>query len=168
MQKTGIVNLSTTWIDYPDNESLAVAVYFSGCLHNCINCQNRDLAEHQPKEFNYLEAIEKKLKQNRTDKLVLSGGDPLFPLNLEATKNILNHFQDKSICIYTGYTIDYVKENQIKNFTFIKCGKYLISEQQISEKTNDYLKFASKNQELYNSDYKLLSQDGIFYFKGQL
>lgn len=160
-------NLQTTWLDYPDNVSLAVTFYTYGCIHKCKNCQNPSL---QTPVTSYPEGIIDEIleycKRNNTNKLVLSGGDCLLKgVNLDLTNRIIDQCKDKlDICIYTGYDIDYVRENLHKGFTFVKCGKYDENMKIESEKTDNYLQLASTNQELYDADYKLLSSNGKYYF----
>lgn len=163
-----------TFLDYPDNISHAVLVYFLGCEHPCYACQNIYL-----KDLNYSKGvvsydiyrtlaqdIEENLNKYRTNKIVLSGGDPLFKNNINFVRLFL-HYANLSgwdVIVYTGYDIEYVKEKYIENFTYIKCGQYDLSKKQESKKTNDYIQFASKNQKLYNSKYELISDDGKYYF----
>lgn len=159
--------LQTTWLDYPDNYSLAVIFYTYGCIHKCKNCHN--LALQTPVLAYSKELIEEILiycKRNNTNKLVLSGGDCLLKgANLSLTNAIIDKYRDVlDICIYTGYDIDYVKANVHKGFKFVKCGKYDENMKIESDKTDDYLQLASTNQKLYDGNYQLLSSNGRYYF----
>lgn len=161
------INLQTTWLDYPDNESLSVIFYTYGCIHKCKNCHNLDL--QTPVASYPSDTIDKILmycKRNNTNKLVLSGGDCLLKgVNLDLTNAIIDRCKDTlDICIYTGYDIDYVKTNVHKGFKFVKCGKYDENMKTESDKTDDYFQLASTNQELYDSNYQLLSSKGRYYF----
>lgn len=159
-----------TFLDYPNAIDHAVIIYMIGCDNNCISCHNLKF-----KDINYGEDIKElylselideikiQFKKNKTNKLILSGGDPLAKNNIEFTKNII-HFINKNVCIYTGKSIDFVKENNVFGFEYIKCGTYDETNKQISEKTDNYIQFASKNQELYGKDYKQLSINGRYYF----
>ena len=164
--------IQTTWLDYPDNESLAIIVCMIGCDNCCKGCQNLEL-----KDYNYtknvkiyendefIEELRKVALKNRTNKIVLSGGDPLSCFNINATKYILEKCGSEfDFCIYSGHNIDYVKNNNIKGFKFVKCGYFNISSFRKSEKTDDYIQFASPNQTLYNENYKPISENGIYYF----
>lgn len=165
-------NFSTTFLDYPDDESLAIIVCMIGCDNKCKGCQNPEL-----KDYNYLKGVtiydnddfiielKKHAIRNKTNKIVLSGGDPLSCFNIKSTKYILEKCgSELDICIYTGHDINYVKNNNVKGFKFIKCGYFDISNLQKSEKTDDYIQFASPNQELYDGDFNLLSKNGRYYF----
>lgn len=171
------IPITTTWVDYPDNISLAILVYFYGCNNNCSNCHNPffrgyenkyNIAKfHVKNVYQYLKEISISYK---TNKLVFSGGDPLFTKNIKFITKFLNlnsQYNIFDICIYTGHSIDYVRNYNITGFQYLKCGAYKEELKQVSEKTNEYIRFASENQELYDCNYTLLSNNGIFYFKGE-
>ena len=162
--------IQTTWLDYPDNESLAIIVCMMGCDNGCFMCQNKDFQDsnysNYTKEYsvdNFVKEIEYLCKKNKTDKIVLSGGDPLAPCNIDFTKEFLNKTL-LDVCIYTGHSIDYVKEHLVKGFKYIKCGKFDYKNLRESFKTDELIQFASPNQELYDENYNLLSENGIYKF----
>jgi organic radical activating enzyme len=158
------------FLDYPDPESFSIIVFVMGCEKHCVSCHNPQLQNYDykinTKKFcltDFKNEIQKALKKNNADSLVLSGGDPLGSRNIEFVKFFLLE-TNFSTCIYTGNDIEYVKQNDVKGFKFIKCGKFLESEKQVSEKTDNYLQFSSKNQQLYDSSYKLISTFGKHNF----
>ena len=159
------------FLDYPDNKSLAIVVYMLGCEHNCNGCQNLELQDINYSGYNVIEItldifknhIERVTNENRTNKLVLSGGDPLNDNNLDFTKEFLKS-TNFDVCVYTGYPIEYAQTLGLSNFKFLKCGRYMSYLNQRSIKTDDYLQFSSKNQELYDSDFRLVSKNGKYYF----
>lgn len=165
--KTPIIS----WIDYPNDEDVAIVWYFTGCGHNCHNCHNKELQTlkaYGSEEFTiekFFGLTEYYTKRNKTNKVVLEGGDPLFDINLNFTKDILNVNNRFDICVYTGYELDYVKKNNVNKFTFLKTGIYDEQLKQTSEKTNDYISFASKNQKLYDKNYNLLSENGKYFWR---
>jgi pyruvate-formate lyase-activating enzyme len=165
---------TTSFQDYPDNESLSVVVYFIGCSHFCENCQNPQFQDYNFKDEHVkvydIKEFTKNIilftKRNKTNKVCLEGGDPLAEKNIEFTKEFLIKVKDKlDVCVYTGYSIDYVRENKIEGFKFIKTDTYMKNLSQISEKTDEYLQLASQNQKIYDSSQKLLTTLGRFYFK---
>lgn len=160
--------ITETFLEYPDNSSIATIFYFSGCNRNCKGCQNTDLQEYDdtmPHISIIIKEIEDYCKRLKTNKIVLCGGDPLFIKNIDKTKQILENLGSNfDICIYTGATIQEVKKLNLKGFKFIKCGMFDENKFIGSEKTDKYLKFATSNQELYDSNLKLLSKNGIYYF----
>lgn len=166
--------LTTTFLDYPDNESQAVLVFFMGCEHNCPGCQNPQFqnpdcsAGMEASVEKLARDIEQFCDRNKTDKIVFSGGDPLYPGNLPELKELIGNLSGKfQIMIYTAYDIKYVNEHKITGYTFIKCGRYNRELKQSSEKTDEFMRFASSNQKLYSAGSNLLSENGIYYFNKQ-
>lgn len=161
----------SSFIDYPDNESICLCVVVMGCSHNCPGCQNPlfqnpnyNIGTRIVNVDELATELKNRCKREHTNKITISGGDPLFKTNIEFTKELLKQLDGYDICIYTGYDIDYVKENNVKGFKFIKCGTFILSQKRESLKDDDKIIFASPNQKLYNGDCNLLSQNGIYYF----
>ena len=159
--------VSESFLDYPDNSSLSVIFYMPGCNRNCKGCQNSSLKDEAKYDNidNLVKFLESKCKMAHTNKLCLQGGDPLFNRNIAVTKHILKELSDKlDICIYTGANIDEVKKADLHGFKYIKCGMFDETKFIGSKKTDDCMQFATKNQQLYNSDLQLVSKDGIYNF----
>ena len=161
-----MLNVQSTFLEYPDNSSIATIFYFSGCDRNCEGCQNTSLKEYTPlDEKEVLSGIVNYSRRLKTNKVVLCGGDPLYKKNIDLTRKILyNLGNDFDICIYTGALIDEVKKLNLSGFKFIKCGVFDKTNFIGSKKTDDYIQFATSNQELYNEFLELISHDGIYYF----
>jgi organic radical activating enzyme len=170
-----IIPFTETWMDYPDNESNAIEIFIMGCNNFCINCHNPEFADENysintikfsPKEL-ALE-LQKECNSHNTNKIVMEGGDPLFYNNVKFTKQLLIHLYilgNYNIIIYTGHNIEYVLKQNLKYFNYIKCGKYIPEYAIQSDKTNEYIQFASTNQELYDENFKKISKNGRYYFK---
>ena len=112
--------ITSTWLDYPDKEDCSLVVVMMGCDNGCPRCQNPDFknpnCKINTKEYtveSLIDELKILAKRNRTDKVVLSGGDPLSCFNIEFTKKLLLE-TDLKICIYTGHDIDYVKKHNVK------------------------------------------------------
>lgn len=161
-----MLNVQSTFLEYPDNSSIASIFYFSGCDRNCEGCQNTSLKKYTPlDEKEVLSGIVNYSRRLKTNKVVLCGGDPLYKKNIDLTRKILyNLGNDFDICIYTGALIDEVKKLNLNGFKFIKCGIFDKTKFIGSKKTDDYIQFATSNQELYNEFLELISHDGIYYF----
>ena len=162
--------ISESWLDYPDNVSLAMVVVMMGCDNGCPCCQNPDfqnpfytIGTKDVSVDSLVNDVEYICHRNLTNKVVLSGGDPLSPCNIEFTKDFLSK-TSMDVCIYTGHNIEYVKEHQVKGFKYIKCGKFDFNNKQESFKNDELMQFASPNQCLYNDKYELLSENGIYRF----
>ena len=160
--------LTWTLLEYPDNHSISTILYFNGCHRNCPGCQNKELQkdEEKPISFNILiEDIIKYCERLATTKIVLCGGDPLYYKNLPTTLSILQELGNiYDICIYTGANIEEIKRLNLKGFKYIKCGPFDQNKYIGSNKTDDFIQFASSNQELYDKDLNLLSKDGVYYY----
>lgn len=163
-----------TWLDYPDNYSYALSIFCIGCDNNCKDCQtpklrDYDMEDNNIKMFNIEEfekEVEKFVKKTRSNKICFIGGDFLSIYNIDFTKEFLNRNEIKyDVCIYTGHTINYVKQNEVKGFSFVKCNMYDLNKRQESFKNDELIQFASSNQQLYDNEYNLLSENGIYYFK---
>jgi len=167
------VRTPMTFLDYPDPEAHAFIIYCMGCNNLCIGCQNPAFGDHEyGKETARVSSIELHTlceslsKKYRTNKVIFSGGDPLFSKNLDFIKNFLKDYKDEfDFCVYTGFDVDYVRKNEVTGFKFIKCGKFEIKNQLSSIKTDQYIQFASTNQQLFDSNLKLISQQGRFTFQ---
>lgn len=167
-------NFRLSSLDYPDDKSWAVEVYICGCDFSCENCSNIDLRQYNYQENTHIYAIPNLISKirevcriNETNKIVLLGGDPLAKLNRAFTKEFLKNIGiEYEVCVYTGCAKEEAQLLDLKGFTFIKCGTFCKQLQQVSIKTEEYLQFASTNQELYDSNWKLLTINGRYYFKG--
>jgi len=163
-----------TFLDYPSNYGYSLSIYLLGCEHNCNGCQNKDLCKPCIEESGYKETsyedlnlmIVDELKRNKTNKIVLLGGDPLYKNNLDFTRQFLLNYKDiYDICIYTGYEKDYVKSNNIEGFKFLKCGKFKKELFIEPNKTDKYIQLSSSNQVWYNEKFKKISKKGKLNFK---
>ena len=171
--------IQTSFLDYPDNQSLALVICFIGCEHNCPGCQNKELQSldysNGVLEFESFDEVKSfinhdilnLLKRNHTNKIVFSGGDPLMLNNREFLDIILQTLPDDiDVCVYTGYMIDKVKEmdlhfNKIKYF---KCGPFIKSLSRESYKNDIEMCLASSNQGIYDNKFNELSNNGILKF----
>lgn len=165
------MTIGDTFLDYPDKESHALIVYMTGCSFNCKGCHNPEMQEYtEPVEspVSLLSTLwEQSKKFDNTNKLVLSGGDPLYSGNIDYTRELLflnNHMNTKfDICIYTGHDLQSVPKD-LTGFSFIKLGCYQEELKQEQIKNDTFLQFASSNQVLIDHKYKKLSKGGTYYY----
>lgn len=163
-----VVSIKSTFLDWPSPDDMAVVLYIAGCKHNCPGCQSPDLQDDRNfPQFDLdhvINVIRLKCKENRTNKVVFSGGDPIYH-NEQLQKIIDDLKKDKfEICIYTGFEYDEIK-SKINGFDFIKTGVYDKTKRQESKKTDFEMVLASTNQKFFNGRGKLLSKNGILKFK---
>ena len=153
--------------EFSDVNVLATTFWFSGCKLHCKNCQNQDLKVKQMGySYDYLFAV---LRERilLTDYLVLLGGNPIDSLDdilviSEYAKSL--HYK---VFVYTGYTIDKVKEIAgedfalfSKNIDYIKVGDY---REELKDSESQYF-FASTNQEVMNKNPETCSWQKYYYF----
>jgi organic radical activating enzyme len=156
--------------EYPDN-CLAILIYFVGCDLKCKGCNQSIKINY--KEFiveELVNEIHKACKKYKTNKIILSGGDPFSKYNSNFVYNFLQYnseYQLFDVCIYTGLKINRIR-NFLKNtsgFNYIKSNRYDYTQKIKFEKTKNYIQFSSLNQKLYDSNYHLLTKNGKYYFK---
>lgn len=164
-----VKDISVSFLDYPDKENLAAVVYFTGCEHSCAGCHSESLKNHFYGEEISVEDLYSlllnKCNETRNNKIVFLGGDPLYPENIEGVKEFLEKFgMEFGVMIYTGYDIEKVRRECIRNFDYIKCGEYLEGKKMMSQKSDTRMVFASSNQVLYDGNLNEISVEGVFEF----
>lgn len=163
-----VIRLEETFLDYPDPMSNAIIVYMTGCSHHCEGCHSPLLQiprEYSETNEEIVARLENLCKRADTNKIVLLGGDPLYSTNIELTKFILKKLaKTHDVCIFTGYSIDTVKALGVSGAKFYKCGGFDKKTERPSKKTDTEYVLASPNQNFYDSNYKLISKDGVLTF----
>ena len=156
------------WSEYP-TQDWAVNVYLSGCNHFCEDCQNPSLADpsygHTYSVSELYDSLVKKCKANRTDKIVFLGGDPLYKDNSLLLNELVPLLSNFHICVYTGYNLDYAKSvlSCLNQIDYLKTGKYIQAQKQLSKKTDSELILSSPNQTMYRIKPEItqISKNGI-------
>lgn len=105
--------------DTGNARGLSTVVFVSGCEHHCSECHNPETWDYEYGEELYPHNILKivnSLNNKHIKNLVISGGDPLSPKNIEGTllilvgtKGMREKYKQKLI-IYTGYTFEQLCE----------------------------------------------------------
>lgn len=111
-------------ITYPDvNNGLGcrVTLWVSGCPHHCKGCHNQhtwDANSGIPFSNKSKEQLFEILSNPYIKGLTISGGEPLFSYNISELADLVEEikikFPTKDIWLYTGYTLD-----EIKNMLYI-------------------------------------------------
>jgi organic radical activating enzyme len=165
--------INSTFLDFPDPENHALIVFVMGCTHSCEGCHNVNFKNSDyavdTRKFDNIDEFNEELKiqtrKNRTGDVVFSGGDPLSVFNVEFIKSFLDLYGlNYRVCIYTGHDFEYVQKKELKNYAFIKTGRYDSRLKQRAEKTDMHMKFSSSNQVLYDARGIAVSQNGIYLF----
>lgn len=159
-----LMGIRETFLDFPDNESLSVIVFTQGCSHGCKGCQNPSSQgqdeDNLVDQGDFLGGIIDRCKRNQTNKVVFSGGDPLFHEEgkEDQLKDVLKtvDFLEREgyeCCVYTGYTLPQVERiyedfgRGLKGPLYFKCGSYVETLKEPSwGKTDDSFVLVTKNQ----------------------
>ena len=96
-----------------------VTLFVSGCSNHCKGCQNPqtwDPNSGKPFTEEVMTKLLGELKKPYCRGLSLSGGDPLFPGNVEAVREICRRAKaecpDKDIALWTGYVFEDLNREQ--------------------------------------------------------
>lgn len=99
--------------DVCNGTGLRVVLWLSGCSHHCCNCQNPQTWNPDsgiPFDESAKQEIFNELSKDYISGITFSGGDPLHENNLSEVlslvKEIREKFPDKTIWLYTGYSIE--------------------------------------------------------------
>lgn len=98
--------------DVVNGEGVRVALFVSGCSHNCPGCYNQDALDPKfGREFTpeTLAEILEYMERPYVAGITLSGGDPLYGGNVSEVLNIVKAVRakfgsTKNIWVWTGFT----------------------------------------------------------------
>jgi anaerobic ribonucleoside-triphosphate reductase activating protein len=95
-----------------DGPGLRAVVWFQGCIHNCLNCQNPQTHDIEGGFKTDTDSIIEEILSNPMQTgVTLSGGDPL--LQSEAAIDIAKKLKEHNINVwcYTGFTWDVLQDS---------------------------------------------------------
>jgi anaerobic ribonucleoside-triphosphate reductase activating protein len=142
-------------LDVINGPGTRVTLFVSGCEHQCRGCYNQ--STWSPRNgFIFNQTMEDKIIADLNDPrirrrgLSLSGGDPLYPANLNAMLNIVKRVKKecvgKDIWLWTGYCIEQLTAQQKAVVQYIDC---LVDGKFEQQQVDPALKFrGSKNQRI--------------------
>lgn len=109
--------------DMNNGDGLRVVLWVSGCNHACLECHNQITwdpncgLEFDESAKNEIFA---ELEKDYVSGLTLSGGDPLFPSNVETVTNfakqVKEKYPNKTIWLYTGYLFEQIEDHEILKY----------------------------------------------------
>lgn len=156
--------------DMLDGPGLRVTLFVSGCSNHCKGCHNPE--SHNPlfgHEFtnDTMTDILDELKQPYYSGFTFCGGDPFFESNrqsvLDIAKRIKSELPNKTIWLYTGYTLEECQSwndsviNEIFNYIDVLLeGRYI--EDQRSP-TRPWV--GSHNQRIFEIDHTSITPNFI-------
>ena len=154
--------------DISNGDGTRVSFFVSGCEFHCKGCFNKeawdfDYGEEFTEET--INTIIKLLDREYIRGLSILGGEPLHPKNINEVKKLIEcckkHYTDKTIWIYTGYTLEDLTEQQKEVVNMVN----VLVDGQFEEynKVID-LKFrGSTNQRIIDIDE--MKKDGVWRIK---
>lgn len=172
--------------DVCNGTGLRVVLWLSGCSHHCYNCQNPQTWNPDsgiPFDESAKQEIFNELSKDYISGITFSGGDPLHENNLSEVlslvKEIREKFPDKTIWLYTGYSIEDIVNFNTKPYSvvqqyfdidnFIRNGiliyvDVLVDGEYIDEQRDLSLKFrGSKNQKVIDVKETLKQGKVVLY-----
>lgn len=141
--------------DTANGIGIGVVLWISGCNCHCKNCHNQstwDFNSGVPFTEDSMQEVFEALNKPYISRLTLSGGHPLDPLNvpavLEIVKRVKAALPDKMIWVYSGYTWEYIIQNETLN-EILKYIDILVDGAYIDELRDISLDFrGSSNQKI--------------------
>lgn len=98
--------------DMNNGNGLRVVLWLSGCSHHCYNCQNPQTWNPESGilfDENAQQEIFDELSKDYISGITFSGGDPLYEENLDEVLDLVSEicelYPDKTIWLYTGYSV---------------------------------------------------------------
>lgn len=159
--------------DIRNGMGLRVTLFVSGCSHNCKNCHNPET--HDPNsgvEFTEeaLEEIKYYLNKKYTAGITLSGGDPLYPGNLDDILKLVKYLKEeyptKDIWIYTGYTWEQIAVPHMITYEILKYCDVAVTGPYIEAYNDENYPWAgSTNQRVVDVQKSLKEKTMILYDK---
>ena len=112
-----------TKADMVNGDGLRVVLWVSGCSHHCKECHN-PITWNENSGIKFDDAAKKEifdqLDKEEISGITFSGGDPLYENNrseVEAfIKEIHAKYPNKTIWLYTGYTLEEIAELEILQY----------------------------------------------------
>ena len=105
-----------------NGEGLRTAIFFSVCDFHCPGCFNYELQDPNYGK-KYSSEIEKEIFNTINEHIAgisILGGEPLSKYNLETVTQLCSNFKEKfpnkTIWLWTGYTIEEIKTLPILNY----------------------------------------------------
>lgn len=155
--------------DQLNGDGLRVVLFVSGCDHHCKGCQNpQTWNPNSGQEFTDKdkEKILEMLSEDYISGITLSGGDPLYPANIDCIYDLIKSIRNKyditkDIWLYTGYKFEdilpFFKE-LLKNIDVLVDGEFI---EELADKK--YKWAGSTNQRVIDVQQSLNENTVVLY-----
>lgn len=154
-------------MDISNGNGVGVSLFVSGCPIHCKDCFNQvawDFNVGKPFTPETMMELRKLYMKPYIKRFTILGGEPMADQNIPTVNRIISQVAfdfdgtDKKIWIYTGYTLEQIKEQFLKDddLGYLKMetiykADYLVDGPFISEEKDLSLKFrGSRNQRIIN------------------
>lgn len=103
------------------DEGIVVSLWVQGCPHHCPGCHNPETWDfkggYETKTQEIIDKIIQAISANGiTRNFSILGGEPLCPENLSFVEEVIikirDSYPDIKIFLWTGYTLEYLKEQK--------------------------------------------------------
>lgn len=155
--------------DQLNGDGLRVVLFVSGCNHHCKGCQNpQTWNPNSGQEFTDKdkEKILEMLSEDYISGITLSGGDPLYPANIDCIYDLIKSIRNKyditkDIWLYTGYKFEdilpFFKE-LLKNIDVLVDGEFI---EELADKKYKWV--GSTNQRVIDVQQSLNENTVVLY-----
>ncbi len=110
-------------MDISNGPGVRVSIFLQGCAFHCKGCFNAETWDFKGGEELTDKVIDHLMELCSKDWIVglsILGGEPLHPNNIEASTKIAKKFKElypeKNLWVWTGFSFDDVKENEIMKY----------------------------------------------------
>lgn len=148
-----------------DGSGIRTVIWFQGCKHNCVGCQNPETHDlHGGIEYEVADICKELESLKYQNGITLSGGDPFFqPVQaLEIVKFAKSI--GLNVWAYTGFTYDALLNGDkdrlelLKNIDVLVDGKFMLDKKSLNCKFR-----GSTNQRIVDVKSSLESGDVVLY-----
>ena len=128
--------------DMLNGEGLRVVLWLSGCSHKCKGCHNPETWDPNGGikfDDDAKQEIFDELSKKYISGITFTGGDPFYKDNISEVRELIseikNKFPNKTIWLYTGYTINELLDNKIdvSNIDVLIDGEFQIDKSEYNE-----------------------------------
>lgn len=109
-----------------DGPGIRMVIFFQGCSRRCNGCHNPETWDRTRGEsWSIDKLMDYIIKYAKTKRVTLSGGEPLE--QIIATERLISLLRNMNydIALYTGYHIEEVSPNILREVNYIKTGCYI-------------------------------------------
>ena len=160
--------------DCINGEGIIVSLWFQGCPHRCPGCHNPETWDFEGGEEIDYNAIEQIIfdaipKNGIQRNFAVLGGEPLCPENcvdaMHIIKKVKEQFPQCKIFLWTGYTIEEIKETSDILYDLIKSNVDVLIDGKFDKNQKDLTLplCGSRNQRIWTNHLTSCKKFDIIY-----